>query len=156
MRSDMLGTTLWLGSGSVSSWGSYSRLPDRISWSSCWRASLSWSLVVVRSVCLSTPRCTEESAVRKMTDTMTIKDMLTVTSTRVMPSWERKGRRLSSLCTAGGRLVGGLSPSRTEVHLHGHGGDRRAVVGEDVGDLPNDRRFDDRGRLVACAGGSTG
>src|SRR6266542_1843157 len=122
MRSDMLGAMSLRGS--VSFWGSYRRLPDRISWSSCWWANLIWSLVTVRSVCRSTPRCTETSALRKMTDTIVSIDMLTVSSTRVMPSSERSRRRLRSLCTAGGGLVGALGLDRAEIDLHGPAGDR--------------------------------
>src|SRR6266498_3424281 len=139
MRSDMEGTISWLGSGSVSFWGSYRRLPDRISWSSCSSANLIWSLVTVRSVCRSTPRCTEARALKKMTDTIVSIDMLTVSSTRVMPSSDRSRRRLRSLCTARGGLVGALGLDRAEIDLHDQRGDRRAVEGVHVLDLADDR-----------------
>src|SRR6266508_4604323 len=154
MRSDMLGAMSLRGS--VSFWGSYRRLPDRISWSSCWRANLIWSLVMVRSVCRSTPRCTWTSALRKMTDTIVSIDMLTVSSTRVMPSSDRRRRRLRCLCTAGGGLVGALGLDRAEIDLHGQAGDRRewqqgVAVLEGVGDRSHEGRLGEGRSLSVSA-----
>src|SRR3989440_11834011 len=124
------------GAGYV--FGSYRKLPERISRSSSSTASRAWSLLALRSASRPKDRCTEKRTDRMMVMAIPRIIIVTASSARVIPRSSRsRSRKRSS--TAGRLLVGGLGEKGSEVHARGQVG--KLCAGADhVVDLPADRR----------------